>query len=59
VDGSGDVQGYCAWQRGSHVGERGRLEVAELVSTTPGASRLLLRTLGSFASVAPTTRLHT
>jgi predicted acetyltransferase len=59
VDRSGRVHGYASWQRGGHVGDRARLEVADLVATAPDAARLLLRAIGSFVPVAPTTRLRT
>ena len=59
VDGSDRVHGYASWQRGGDVGAEARLEVADLVATRHEATRLLLRTLGSFAPVAPTTRIRT
>lgn len=59
VDASDRVHGYASWQRGGDVGAGARLEVADLVATRHEASRLLLRTLGSFATVAPITRIRT
>jgi predicted acetyltransferase len=59
VDGSGRVLGYMSWHRGGDVGTRARLEVADLVTISSEAGRALLRALGSFVSVAPTTRIRT
>jgi predicted acetyltransferase len=59
VDGAGDARGYASWLRGGDSGATGRLDVVDLVATREDASRLLLRTLGSFASVAPTTTIRT
>ena len=53
VDAADRVHGYAAWRRGGGVGAGARLEVADLVATRHEATRLLLRTLGSFAPVAP------
>ena len=59
VDSAERVHGYAAWWRGPGAGAGAQLEVADLVGTRHEATRLLLRTLGSFAPVAPTTRIHT
>jgi len=59
VDGEGVVHGYVSWDRGQGYGENARLEVADLIATRPEATRALLAVLGSFASVAPTTRIDT
>ena len=59
VDGEDRVHGYASWRRGPGYGEHAALRVADLVATREGARAALLRTLGSFASVAPVTRLDT
>ena len=59
VDGQDRVHGYASWRRGPGYGEHAALRVADLVATREGARAALLRTLGSFASVAPVTRLDT
>jgi predicted acetyltransferase len=59
VDGADDVHGYASWLRGGASGAEGRLDVVDLVATREDATRLLLRTLGSFASVTPTTSIRT
>lgn len=59
VDPDGSVRGYALWDRGTGYGEGARIRVADLVSTQPDATAALLRTLGSFASVAPATRIDT
>jgi len=53
------VVGYAAWNRGQGYGEAAALEVTDLLADSSDAYRALLRVLGSFASVAPTTRLET
>ena len=59
VDGEDRVHGYASWRRGPGYGEHAALRVADLVATREGARAALLRTLGSFASVAPVTRFDT
>ena len=59
VDGQERVHGYASWRRGPGYGEHAALRVADLVATREDARAALLRTLGSFASVAPVTRLDT
>jgi predicted acetyltransferase len=59
VDGQDRVHGYASWRRGPGYGEHTALRVADLVATREDARSTLLRTLGSFASVAPVTRLDT
>ncbi|NUR06180.1 MAG: GNAT family N-acetyltransferase [Nocardioidaceae bacterium] len=59
VDAAGGVHGYASWSRGPGYGTESLLEVSDLVSTRHDAAAVLLRTLGSFASVTPTTRLRT
>ena len=53
------VVGYAAWNRGQGYGEAAALEVTDLFARTADGYRALLRLLGSFASVAPTTRVDT
>ncbi len=55
----GDVVGYASWNRGQGYGASAAIEVSDLLATTAEGYQALLRLLGSFASVAPTTRLHT
>lgn len=59
VDVEDRVHGYASWRRGPGYGEHAALRVADLVATRQDARAVLLRTLGSFASVAPLTRLDT
>ncbi len=55
----GVALGYAVWDRGQHYGEQATLAVTDLVAVEPDALRALLRTLGSFASVVPTTLIDT
>jgi predicted acetyltransferase len=59
VDGDGHVVGYASWDRGQHYDERGTLEVSDLLALSADGYRALLRTLGSFSSVAPRTKIDT
>jgi len=59
VDEQGRVQGYASWRRGQGSGEHSRIRLADLVATQADATRVLARTIGSFASVAPATLLDT
>lgn len=59
LDEEGRARGFASWQRGQGYGEDARLHVRDLVALEHGATRALMRTLGSFASVTPTTRLDT
>ena len=59
VDGSGSVHGYVTWSRGNGYGDGSRLEVLDLIATRRDATARLMRLLGSFASVTPTTRMRT
>jgi predicted acetyltransferase len=59
VDGDDRVHGYASWRRGTGYGSDARMRVSDLVATRQGATRALLRVLGSFATVAPTTLLDT
>jgi predicted acetyltransferase len=59
VDAQDRVHGYASWRRGPGYGEHAALRVADLVATRQDARAALLRTLGSFAPVAPVTRLDT
>ncbi len=58
-DGDGRVVGYASWDRGQHYDERGTLEVSDLLAVSADGYRALLRTLGSFSSVAPRTKIDT
>ncbi len=55
----GSVLGYCSWERGSGYDEKATIEVADLLAATPDALRALLRSLGSFATVAGHVRFLT
>ena len=58
-DRDGRVVGFASWDRGRHYDERGTLEVSDLLAVSADGYKALLRTLGSFASVAPRTRIDT
>ena len=58
-DGDGRVLGFASWDRGQHYDERGTLEVSDLLALSADGYRALLRTLGSFSSVAPQTKIDT
>ena len=58
-DSDGRVVGYASWDRGQHYDERGTLEVSDLLAVSADGYRALLRTLGSFSSVAPRTKIDT
>ena len=49
--------GFASWDRGRHYDERGTLEVSDLLALSADGYRALLRTLGSFSSVAPQTKI--
>ena len=51
LDADDRVVGYVSWQRGSGYDASARIEVGDLLATTPDATRALLRMLGTFASV--------
>ncbi|MEG9226305.1 GNAT family N-acetyltransferase [Aeromicrobium sp. Sec7.5] len=55
----GQVTGYAAWDRGKGYGDGAVLTVRELVALDRPSLVGLLRTLGSFASVTPTTVIRT
>ncbi len=55
----GQVTGYAAWDRGAGYGAGAVLTVRELVALDRPALVGLLRALGSFASVTPTTVIRT
>jgi len=59
VDEAGAVVGYTSWERGQGYGEQAALEVSDLLAQTVDGYRALLRVLGSFATVAPTTKIDT
>ena len=58
-DGDGRVIGYASWERGQHYDERGTVEVSDLLALSADGYRCLLRTIGSFSSVAPRTKIDT
>ncbi|WP_375423299.1 enhanced intracellular survival protein Eis [uncultured Friedmanniella sp.] len=58
VGADGDVVGYASWNRGPGYGDAAGIEVEDLLATTAEGYQALLRLLGSFASVAPTTRFE-
>lgn len=59
VDDAGVPTGYAMWSRSGGYNTDGVLEVHDLVALTDQGMRLLLATLGTFASVAPQTVLST
>ena len=59
VDGDGRIVGYASWDRGQHYDERGTLAVSDLLALSADGYRALLRALGSFSSVTPTTKIDT
>jgi len=58
LDTDDQVVGYVSWQRGSGYDASARIEVGDLLATTPDATRALLRMLGTFASVTGTVALR-
>lgn len=59
TDGDDRVIGYASWDRGQHYDERGTLAVSDLLALSADGYRALLRALGSFSAVAPTTKIDT
>ncbi len=59
VDADGEVVGFVSWNRGQGYGESAAIEVADLLAGTADGYAALLRLVGSFASVAPATRIDT
>ena len=59
LDEEGKATGYASWNRGPGYDETSRIGVADLIATSPAATATLLGVLGSFSSVAPTTRIDT
>lgn len=55
----GAIVGYVSWERGKGYGEEAAIEVTDLIGLTRDATRALLRSIGSFSSVAYTTRIDT
>jgi predicted acetyltransferase len=55
----GQLVGYALWNRGQGYDETSALDVPDLLASTADGYRALLRVLGSFATVAPTTRIDT
>ncbi len=58
-DAQGELVGYAGWVRGAGDGSGPELHVLDLVAVRADAYAALLRTLGSFGSVAATVRLRT
>jgi predicted acetyltransferase len=58
-DGQGELVGYASWVRGTGDGSGPELHVLDLLAARADAYAALLRTLGSFGSVAATVRLRT
>jgi predicted acetyltransferase len=59
VGADGSLCGFVSWDRGRGYGEGFSIQVSDLLATRPEAYRALLRTIGSFASVTPTTKIDT
>ncbi|MET1061233.1 MAG: GNAT family N-acetyltransferase [Nocardioides sp.] len=59
LDAADDVVGYVSWNRGSGYNDSARIDVGDLIATTPAATRALLRMLGSFAIVTGNVVLRT
>ena len=59
LDGDDRVVGYASWERGQHYDERGTIEVSDLLALSADGYRALLRTIGSFSTVAPRTKIDT
>jgi predicted acetyltransferase len=59
LDAADDVVGYVSWHRGSGYDASARIDVGDLLATTPDATRALLRLLGSFAIVTGNVVLRT
>ncbi|MFL6063620.1 MAG: enhanced intracellular survival protein Eis [Friedmanniella sp.] len=59
AEDGGKLVGYALWNRGQGYDETSALDVPDLLAATPDGYRALLRVLGSFATVAPTTRIDT
>lgn len=59
AEDSSGVVGYVSWNRGEGFGEQAVIAVTDLIARTPEAHRALLSVVGSFATVAPTTRIDT
>ena len=54
-----ELVGYALWNRGQGYDETSALDVPDLLASTADGYRALLRVLGSFATVATTTRIDT
>ena len=59
LDDDGELVGYALWSRTGGYHAEGVLEVDDLVALTDQGLRLLLRTFGTSAAVAPTTVIAT
>jgi predicted acetyltransferase len=59
AEDAGELVGYALWNRGQGYDETSTLDVPDLLAASADGYRALLRVLGSFATVAPTTRIDT
>jgi len=59
VDDTDQVLGFASWERGSGHDSTAKIEVGDLIASTPEATRALLRVLGSFATVTGYVRVDT
>lgn len=59
LDGAGTMCGFARWNRGPGCGDGSTLAVSDLLATSVDGYRALLRTLGSFSSVTPSTTIDT
>jgi predicted acetyltransferase len=59
LDDTDQIVGYASWDRGQHYDERGTLSVSDLLALSADGYRALMRTLGSYSSVTPTTKIDT
>ena len=59
VDESGDIVGYCSWDRGTGYDTDATVEVKDLLALTADGHRALWRMLGSFTSVTGEVRVWT
>lgn len=58
VGPSGDIEGYCSWDRGTGWQGPTKLTVWDLIATTGRAARALLAGIGSWSSVLATVALR-
>lgn len=58
-DREGRIVGYASWDRGHDHDQRGTLAVSDLLALSADGYQALLHALGSYAAVAPTTKIDT